>query len=542
MFKLREEINKTVFLEILHQKHIYHFLNSNLQAKNTLEKITVAILNLPIYDVSFVSNIYHNFPLNEIQNFNEEEILTKHGSKLKEILEMPVNLNQTTIFPLQFIINDNFKLKENLLVLNKTAVMSSLYEFEKMLFNNEVLYDFLKLTTFSSYLYKNLTSFIKNNPNNSEFQQKMLDVLNEIDKDNELSMQMFESDTITYSDKLINVDFIPNYPIKKLYNPILNTDLIAEDDKIRILKYAEEINLDIIDSIPGEIMSFFKVFPFKKGIYIKPNGSKLYLYTPFSKKQNVENTLMAICNANELNMAINSLASNESVTDLIAYAVHTDNFAHQGIILLALRKILGNYLFLENQKILLPFMKDVLSWIKLKCEQTDTIYLPKKNIIEDVGLYVSLVQEISKQSMSKIDVSFLISKYFIPEIYLRHVFDKLTNDLERYILCSFILQNYDKYSIQKFQNQLSVKFLQTSNRFHEYESKFKFMESKLTVLKTNSQKFIDLINVNDLAKKISFIEEFRLYEFSNVQLNQLCKFKTTPLTNWQKAIFLSLLI
>lgn len=540
MFKLREEINKTQLLEILRQKQIYHFLNSNLQAKHSFEKLTASILNLPIYDVSFVSNIYHNFPLNEIQNFNEEEILTKYESKLREISKMPVNLKQTTIFPLQFMINDNFKLKENILTINKTSVMSSLYEFEKMIFNNEILYEFITLKTFSYYLYKNLTNFIKNHPTNSEFQQKMLEVLTEIGNDNELSMEMFGSNTIKFYGKPIDVSFIPNYPIKKLYNPILSVNLIEQTDKIKILKYIEEINLDTIDLIPSEFINFFKIFPFKKGIYIKPNGTKLYLYTPFPKNQTVENTLIAICNTNELNTAIYSLSSNESVNDLITYAVHTDNFTHQGIVLLALRKILGNYLFLENQQIFLPFMKDVLSWIKLKCEQTDQIFLPKKNIEQNVDLYVSLIQKISRQAMSKIDVSFLISKYFIPEIYLRTVFEKLTNDLEKYIFCSFILQNYNKYSIQKFQNQLSVKFPQTSNQFQEDE--FKSMESKLTVLKTNSQKFIDLVNVNDLNKKISFIESFRLYEFSNVQLNQLCKFNTTQLTNWQKAIFLSLLV
>lgn len=539
MFRLRENTAEVAFFELIRQKRIYDLI---INPKNILvdnfDKLAASILDLPVYDPLVVSNFFFD-PKKTYEkiNFDNLPLNSETINELQKIATQEPDIwKQTFKFPKPFNLFDNSNVNFKNEHLLKKSEISSLYEFERIFFNNEIISDFINIENFANYLKTNLIYYLQNHPN-SKMQEHMYQILENTENDNNLAVDMFYESQIEYGGKMYFTNTIKKYNVKALENLNLNRPKYDQIQIEKTLKYVTSTVLNENTEIPLEHLKFYKIFPFQKGKIVESDGKIKYLNISKPKRINVETTIKAICNERDLESAIYSLTFNESYDEILSFAVHAENINHQGIALLTLRGIVGNILTFNSYSFKLPTLNDVLMWIKLKCEETNTLVLPKSKEEGNIENYVNLIKYIAYKSKSKLDVSFLVSKYFLPECYYERIFDELQTDLEKYIFCALILQNYNKFSYKKYQNNLNPVFNATEIKMSEKE--MKNLESKLPIIKTNSLNNTLLIEPASLNFNMPFHPNTIYYEFSNSQLKNLCKNEKLILTPFQKCTLLS---
>lgn len=515
--------------EIFRQRLLYNLiLGINKQPNSVLEKKMAVLLNHKSINPIIVEKLKRIDDLND--NLEEKLKTIKVSFDMKFKLHIPkIFKKQQSPEKLPFRSISNTNLQNN-----------SLHKFETILFNNMGEEPYLDYYQFPSYLYLNTQYYLNKVPFiNNDWRPLLLKLIELFNFDMYFTRMLFYQDRLIYKGNVYDIKIIPKFDINKL-KPIYQIDLKPNHETIAYRNSLQITNNLKIDSNYKDI---FKTFPFKDSHYIDNDGIAHYLDISYPKSKHTVFSIYNICNTNELESALTNIIQYENIEDLIALAVHSNDLQLQGIALLALNLKQGPILNVFNYKIRLPFMNDVLRWVKLSCNNKKII-LPNinKELVCNVKLlrYVNFIKDIASNSTNRKEISFQCSSYIIPVHMYQSIINLLTTDLERYILLTFIIQQYPQYAYYRFYKLLNPEFNVTKtnidlNQYNEFV--------KHTPIILNSIQISDeLVEKNDDYYDCDIDNCFELYEPINNQLQELVKTGDTVLNYEQNLAFISLML
>lgn len=409
-----------------------------------------------------------------LATFNDEQDLYERGvrEKIRDILnETRPEIGDTVRLPVKAPIfalpleqppRYDYTLETTLAPITGTV---SLREFEQLCFDGRTLYRFYEDTSFAAYLYQNLLYSLNATDvgqliDNQQWQAKLACLLYETRLNNLVAVSAFYEDRVRYRDTVYDTSYVPKYDVKNL-KPMnrISHDRDGNLDR-RMLEYYYNLDVSTERQVPTEYLGFFLTFPFKQGFYVQPNGAIIYLNIEPVKKRTVNKLMRRLCTAFELESMIDYAARALSYGDALAYAVHAPNHMQQGLALLVLRRMVGNYLHVEPYAIPLPSEYDVLSWNQIVCRPMGVV-LPIGMASGDDGddrLLTDMIRDTARSCGNEHGAAMLCSSFRLPEARLYAVFRSLTTDAERYVFYTILMQEYRAPMFDAARNELRPEF------------------------------------------------------------------------------------
>lgn len=515
--------------ELYRQNKVWDFLNNfDKPIKSVFDCKIVSILNNSNHlDPIRISKINTNIKL-LTDEYNFESKLT--SSEKSYILDL---INDTTIesllnfsLPIKTKISKhltNPKIHDNFEFQTILLSDTSLFKFETLLFDNNVLVSYNKNESFSKYLYKNLlhyfnvSSLDELDSFSEDWRIKLLKLIRLFNFNNFIVTNLFYENTIKFNEEVFDVSFVPKYDVNSI-----NPKYLPEKEVFnrKNINYYETFNPKHTEIIPTEYRILFKTFPFKNGFYINHKSGQIkYIDYPTNKNESTKYYISDICNIKNIDYALSSVAEILSTKELMSFIIYSSDLKHQGLALMILRIKIGSIWKMDNLfTITLPWLNDVFGWCKIACNN-DKIILPLNNpVSERTRNYIKLIKHIEDVAENKLDVSFLCSGYLIPPYESKSIFDSLTTDCQKYIFSILLLQEYHTNDLYEYILQLNPEFHSIKEfDFNEYEHLMK--RSSISVTDDNSNiKLLESGNEMFICSPLNCMEKYR---FTDDRLNQL---------------------
>lgn len=410
-----------------------------------------------------------------LATFNDEQDLYERGvrEKIRDILNetrpeigdmirLPVKAPIFTL-PLEQAPRYDYTLETTLAPINNGH--ANLQEFEQLCFNGRTLYRFYENTSFAAYLYQNLlyslnVTDVGQLVDNQQWQARLACLLYETRLNNLVAISAFYDDRVRYRDAVYDTSYVPKYDVKNL-KPV-NRIYYERDGNLdrRMLDYYYNLDVSTERQVPSEFLGFFLTFPFKQGFYVQPNGNVIYLNIEPVKKRTVNRLMRRLCTEFELESMIDYAARTLSYGDALAYAVHAPNHMQQGLALLVLRRMVGNYLHVDPYVIPLPSEYDVLSWNRIVCRPLGVV-LPIGIAAADDDESRSLtemIRDVARSCGNEHGASMICSSFRLPEARLYPLFRTLKTDAERYVFYTILMQEYRAPMFDAARDELRPEF------------------------------------------------------------------------------------
>lgn len=407
-----------------------------------------------------------------LATFNDEQDLYERGvrEKIRDILNetrpeigdtirLPVKAPIFTL-PLEQAPRYDYTLETTLAPINGTA---NLREFEQLCFNGRTLYRFYENTNFAAYLFQNLlyslnVTDVNQLLDNQQWQAKLACLLYETRLNNLVAVSAFYEDRVRYRDAVYDTSYVPKYDVKNL-KPV-NRIYYERDTNLdrRMLEYYYNLDVSAERQVPPEYLGFFLTFPFKQGFYVQPNGNIIYLNIEPVKKRTVNKLMRRLCTVFELESMIDYAARALSYGDALAYAVHAPNHMQQGLALLVLRRMVGNYLHVDPYVIPLPSEYDVLSWNQIVCRSMGVVLPIGTTTDNGEGQLIDMIRDVARSCGNEHGASMICSSFRLPEASLYRIFRALSTDAERYVFYTILMQEYRAPMFDAARNELRPEF------------------------------------------------------------------------------------
>lgn len=419
-------------------------------------------------------------------------------------------------------------------------------DFEYLCFNNNIRFRYLKTTGFAAYMFQNLLHSLNAASSdeligNELWQAQLAILLERTEFNNYIAMQAFYDDQVLYRGVVYDTSFVPKYAVKNLdpqdtINPKINGN--------EMITYYYSLNERKEKKIPTEMMGIFLTFPFKNGHYIRPTGEIVHLQLKsYNTLRSSRISITNMCNLDDIESAIESVARSIPLNDAIYHAVYSKNLNEQSIALLIIRRLVGNTLTIGDERINIPTEINVLSWSKKACTAT-SLALPIKIEDKSSQFYLELIQDIAESCGDKLTATLLCHQYMIPEMNITDVYSKLKTDAERYILFTLILQEYRHESFYSARKKLNPKFGKSVIDLSKYPPNNRMyndtlMPDRLDAIST------PLLVPSDSNSGVTVCNPYNcmeLYEFVDPQLNELVRTGDVSLDAEQLSNLITLIV
>ena len=612
----------------------YNFLLLNLLQKNksiifeTLKTSTaINVVAADAYSYKFFKNLYKFIKKSKKMTEIVTNMLQQQQQQIQDLehFEYLKITAKRLYFPppamplLEINNKEAMSLCSNYSVPIKQMEYASLYEFEKLAFNNKVIINYTEYVKFSNYFFLN-TMFSLNLKKKEDlkflnsWQSKLCLFIQETNFNDFITISCFYENFVVFNNVEHNVSFVPKFKVRLLKKiPSYDDDdneeqqyqqtikLISSNYFLRkknlnqqpstffcnekfcsnfnfdkLLQIRNNINFNNTKFINSKYMLIFLLIPFYKNNLILENGKIIYLnlQKKLTHKSSlkliqlsIETDYKTINKKNQLLTDIVNFSKLVSFKDALKIAVHSTNVSEQCYALILLRQMIGDVLKIKNYNIRLPYFNELYYYIvNYRNYKNKNILIFPQSIISannDILLeYVTLIQNLSKSCMSKINATVLCSKFFLPECMYKEIFNLLNNNEEYYIFLTLILQEHNNLTFYKnFRDSLNVNFFQIYKKntlklkknsakntynFSYSDDYYDNVKNALTKFNEKNLQPIDLAYtpINDINNlNLQFIKEnFEYIEFYNKQFNDLIKFNSTVLNDNQLLIFISLIL
>lgn len=537
--------------QLIRQNRIWNLINDpNEKPKSIFDCKVMSILNNSNFIDPIISSKIYNV-LEQIlnSNINFEELLTiDQKTKLNEFIDnvQVKNLKYFSL-PVKSKISKNFttpKIQNTFEFQNETSFNTSLYNFENLMFDNNVKIQYNNGESFSAYLYKNILNYFNiDSIQESEYLQPdwrldLAKLLKLFKFNNYLAKQMFYNNVVMYDNEKYDVSFVIKYDVESLNSkPIVDQRL----DYNSLIKYYETFDPANTKNVPKEFRSIFKTFPFKNKYYINyKTGSITFIDYKKNYKLSTNLYISDICNIKNINHAISAVAENVSTKELMSYIIHSSVLKHQGLALIILKQKIGNiWKHKDLFEINLPFLNNIFGWCKLSCNNMQ-ILLPLENPSTNfTNEYVKLIKYIEKCASSKLDVAFLCSPYLLPAYESSLVYKKLTTDLQKYIFITLMLQEFQSNEFFEYMHRLKPSFSQTQQlELLPFEHLLKKTPATIH-LKPKYNNLIESGSEMFYCTPLTCMEKF---EFTNDRLNALVNDEKIEMLDKEQCRYIALLL
>jgi hypothetical protein len=587
MFTPRTTIVENV--EVERQKEIQSILLQNNKPSTVLQKKAASLVNHHSINPIVRSKILKRF--NElletffysndlVDNVNEnDDIFTridKHMQSIKTseirkfVKSTPFEIGDELFIPLKpktIQIAKPLEMKSYMNVMLKTEPisMTSLIEFESIMFNNRIRYRYLENTKFPEYLFYNLlyaldVNDIEELEGNQSWQARLALLLNACDLNERVAERIFYDDKIEYLGNYYDVSYVPKYDVKNLtpQKALNNINVIKEDnDTEKLINYYNNLDVRNTSKVPSEFMSIFLVFPFKDGHYIQPNGDIVFINKFKSVRKSAKFVIRnSTCNVGDFETAIDDASRSVTLDEAIYYALYTDNLNELALALMVLRRLIGSILDLNGHKIYLADELALIYWIKFTCSPNQLL-LPKYYKSKDSEKYLQLIRNITQSCCTKLGCAIICSSYYLPEMNYNELYAMLKTNGEKYTFFTLIIQMYPmKIYIRARENLKNPQFDSLNTFTHNpklFSSKQCYdttLSDHLTADSSDDGNNVELIRPTDINDSIPYNQQkcppykcSEYYEFANEQLLELAKTGNyTEPNDVQVANYITLLI
>lgn len=517
IFTLRSENDRKTLTnaQLKRQQKLLQFIrNPDLRPETRNESVQLAILNNSnLLDAVTVAIIYKSLNLFK-KNFKFHLGQAPSAVEISEIKRYlsKYDVTNLTCFPLTNYYNikmDRFAPVRNFSKIKfDTAPLSrfTTFDFERALFGNNVKVRANERVNISKYLYMNLQNYLTQDgkissseldksppPPPSSLPQpyggdgaknwrfKILKFIELFDFNDKFTVAMFKFDKIMYKGVQYDVSFVPKYDLTKLQLQLVNGRDLGEiytGPFIRFYDNEFKPNTTTYATILPAQRSIFKIFPFKSGYFVDFGTGIVHRVLDVARVSNASTNayISNTCDVGNLEESIASLARILSFDEVFSAAVYSENLKRQAIALLILRhKNNGGHLIINETIVFpLPQLNDILGWVKWTIEKPK-IVLPIPFRTANTPMYINLIRDLSLASMTKIDVAFYCSNFFVPCCEFKTIFDALANDSEKYVLLTLVLQQFPNADIYRYREQLQPTFHfseMSAATFRQRESKY----------------------------------------------------------------------
>ncbi|AUQ43958.1 putative gp76-like protein [Esparto virus] len=430
-----------------------------------------------------------------------------------------------------------------------TSTMVNIAEFEHMVFENKAQFRYLNNTSFATYMYQNILQMLNvSNIDTLEgvemWQAKYAILLNRTNFNDYVARNAFYYDQVNFLGVGYDTSFVPKYDVNSLKVQDSIPATITDQSQI---DYYYKLDVRKEQFIPKDKIGIFLTFPFKDGHYIKPSGKIRFLNMRPLADCTLKSTgliIKNICGMNDIEAAIDNAARSVKLNDLIYRTVYSKNLKEQAVTLMIIRRIVGEYGRFGKYLVQLPNEFSILSWTKLSCSRIPVI-LPPIYTSTDTNVYVALVQDISQSCYSKLGASMLCSGFGIPEMNMAGVYQLLTNDAEKYVFYTLVLQVYPNPMYFTARSQLEPNFGQSNINLNKYPVYRRYFTNNTTLERVDmqSQPLVDDSSNNNLSgNKCTPYSCSEMYEFNDRQLNTLVATGDVELNDLQYAHFIASLL
>lgn len=429
-------------------------------------------------------------------------------------------------------------------------IISNLYEFETLCFNNKTLYRYLSQSGFASYLYQNLlhsldVENVTELDGSTLWQARLAHLLNHTRLSNSVALDVFYKDVVIYDDVSYTSSFVPKYDVRSLKCEL---PIIPPSEDYGLLVYYERLDPTKVKKVNVKYIDIFRTFPFKNGYYIQDDGQIIHLnYTiKTSRRKSTKALFSNLCHFDDTDLLVNDICRQVTYAEAIYEAVYAENIGTLAIALLVLRRLIGNILVVDVASscyhIPLPTENSILKYTKYEC-RSQVLVLPPTNDSNSVTYY-ALIDAIARSCCSELGAAMLCSNYRIPEINMLTVFELLTTDAQKYIFYTIIMQDYNYYSFHNVRRKLQPIFGSDNANLSIYpEAHSPFLN--VTVADRIKDYTAELLRPAEMTENaLNCLKQKcpTMYEFTNEQLNSLMKTGNTELNLSQTAAFIALSI
>lgn len=283
---------------------------------------------------------------------------------------------------------------------NLTALSDvTLYDFERLCFENKVLYQYYKGTHFATYLFQNIlyslnATSVKDLEGNDRWQAKLAILISATNFNERLAINAFYDNVVVDNNSVsYDTSFVPKYDVRALkpisqpltvknilknaVSTIVDDQIVSEriDDAASLI-YRRTFDPKTTARVPKEYLPIFYVFPFKEGHIVEMDGKVSFVdFPPVNSRRFVNftiNQLPNVCNDGDVEGIIEEVSKTLTLNDAIAYALYdAKGLDEQGIVLLVLRQMVGSLLQIPGTRfqIPLPTVNQILSWTTLLCNE-----------------------------------------------------------------------------------------------------------------------------------------------------------------------------
>lgn len=544
-----------------------------------LRKIIMQINKNPKLEEKYDDNVVVNRPIRRLQ-------LSK-----PRIPRMPVNSVC------------NYKLK----IPTKTISDDiSLYNFETMAFGNRTAFSLYPDCLFSTYFYQN-TLYSLNVPNgdslknDNRWQAKLASLLYHTNFSEYVALEAFYVNTVTANGIVYDTSFVPKYKVKDLkrraYRLNLfnwqndqsnkgtfeeNTDTVSDEyiqkneicsnksceyvkyiDSDTMFAYRDRLDVRKEQFVPKRYLKIFSIFPFKDGHYVDTDGKIHAVY--FDKPESMQTvtslvgTLRQIYRAKNTESAIYECADMYKFKQLLSFVLYNNNLDLQGMCLIVLRAMCGNYIRIENSILQLPYANEVFAWLKRYCSGNKCVnYSQNKNTVNiilfpkepntriDVTQALitdsyTLIKNIARTAKSELDCSFICSRYSIAPVIYSSLYDKLTTHAEIYVFLTIAIQKTNLNAYREHREKLKPEWIadlshdslfasspsSTNTRDFPYASFDKLVERERVQTIKPTDLNCDIVAIRGMRETLD------KYEFTDRRLRELIQTGITRLTNFE---------
>lgn len=419
---------------------------------------------------------------------------------------------------------------------------TNLFQFEKLVFDNKVIYPLSLADNFSDYIYSNLLHSLESTQKKEKsWQTKFLEMIQKWGKCKLILIKdAFEKDSITFNGNKYDVSFVPKFNLNLLI-PYEKVFIESDDEIAQNKEYRNNLDVKHTKIINRKYLDIFVIFPFKDQHFVSNDGKIYFIEKVITQNDDLISKINQICVCIEFEQLLRESIHSISFDELISFVLTENSLKLQGIGLLLLREMCGDNLMLNDHIIKLPYLFDILKYTSFPCSKTQILLYKNPNEHLSDSLFescIKLIKDITYSSSTAFDVSLLSSDFFIPASYIEKIFCFLKNNEEKYVFLTLVLQRYNNFNFSQYRNNLQV-------NFHHAIQEFVKVEHTPMIQNINNIVYENRV-LNLLPASLCYDwfpdSSVSFYQFNNEQLNDLVEKNETIFTKPQMAIFFTLLL
>lgn len=523
------------------------------------EKLVVAVLNTPYV------------------NSTRSHKLEKCGEAIMDILETNDLTDDAAIFAkrrsiIQLVNDTKFKIGDVFQLACKYKIQTlypeptkpnfikwslvpkirvTLTEFERLMFDNRTIIRYYENIKFIDYIVENLKYYlgidsVEQSADNLLWQARLLQLIDQTNYNEFTLIKAFYENRVVYENVIYDASFVPKYPVTELKHQALP---LVDNHNYDDINYWNSIDLSTINKVPIRHLAIFMVFPFKNGFYVQPNGNIIKIPLRPKRRTSLINTIDSICAMDDLEVVLDQTSRLYTVDDVLNWTIYEKTLKNVGIGILILRRYYGNILALNPYKIALPNEYNVLSWLALQCRKADTnpgVLLPLSDkaaslqqqpqlgaMTRSAEITLNLIRDIVATAQTPFGAAQLCSNYCILEIDMYPIYRQLKTPTEKYIFLMLVFQYYPYYTYYKALKSIKETLIfgtdTTVDVLRLYPQSVRHY-SNLSIADKLSKSTLPIVCPQDMNASVNECNPSvcpDLYEFTDLQLNELAKFGTT---------------